>query len=794
MIRKVSPAGLVSTFAGTAGISGYLDGQGSAAKLNAPHGVAVDAAGSVYVADTNNHVIRVVLPSGQVSTFAGVAGTPGPLDGLSSSAMFNSPYGVAVDAAGNVFVADRDNFIVRKVSITLSLPLCDSTWRHAALTYTATLPSSLSLFVDGALRSTSSVSVALLSPASSTLRIGWGGDLSVNSGSLFAGSLAELRIYSRALSVAEVVALSQPPFAGYAALSITPLSLLSPGSTIYNFVCAAGYIGSPSALMRSSFDGSWAFTSAPQCTPCAAGSTSVAGAAACTPCYPGTYSLAGAASCTLCPSGTYGGAAGLSSAACSGFCNACPPGSVFPPLASSMSCASNGARSVPAPLGLLLWPGAHPANAAKVDVIVAPLAQCAQLSSSAACAAAASIAGADGIVRYVVGTAAALHLEAAEELACTAQYPSPSVSPSALATASASVTRSSLPSSAASASPSASARASLSVSSSPTGSASAHASLAPRKFTALPPGAGNGLNAQVRAVCTYNSLVVYGGDFTALGSGTTAANVAAWNPSTSSWLTFGSFTGGAVQSCLQLDTKLVVATAVGAVHTWDGALWAPLGTLNTGASINALVQFGGLLVAAGTHSIQHWSGSTWSTIGSHAGFTSAAAIIFQGYLFVGGSFQPSTTWPCALVAKYDGSSWSCNAGPLGPAVNQHLNYVLALGLHGGSLYAAGFLTIGQNIYSMSSPTGTWVVLAPTAGGDVNFLLEFRGLLYMGAWSSGAIFVLDDSSNSLAVVGGSGLGGRIATKAAVLNDVLYIGGDFSSIGVSGESAKHAVSYA
>jgi hypothetical protein len=302
----------------------------------------------------------------------------------------------------------------------MTFPVCDSTWRHVALTYTATPTLSLSFFIDGVLRTSFPSPVSLPSPTSANIRIGWGGNFSVNSGSLFTGLLAELRIYSRALLGADVVALSQPHLAGYGTLGIKPLSPPSPESSLYSFVCAAGYIGAPSALVKSSNDGSWAFITPPQCTPCAAGSTSVAGAAACTPCYPGTYSLAGAASCTLCPSGTYGGAAGLSSAACSGFCNACPPGSVFPPLASSMSCASNGARSVPAPLGLLLWPGAHPANAAKVDVIVAPLAQCAQLSSSAACAAAASIAGADGIVRYVVGTAAALHLEAAEQLSCAA--------------------------------------------------------------------------------------------------------------------------------------------------------------------------------------------------------------------------------------------------------------------------------------------------------------------------------------------------------------------------------------
>ena len=142
------------------------------------------------------------------TTLAGVAGSFGASDG---SARFYFPRGVAVDATGNVYVADSDNHIIRKLALVTTFPACDSTWRHAALTYTATPSSLISVFVDGALRSTSPASVSIPTPASSTLRVGWGGELSVNSGSLFAGSLAELRIYSRALTVTEVVALSQPP-------------------------------------------------------------------------------------------------------------------------------------------------------------------------------------------------------------------------------------------------------------------------------------------------------------------------------------------------------------------------------------------------------------------------------------------------------------------------------------------------------------------------------------------------------------------------------------------------------
>jgi hypothetical protein len=147
----------------------------------------------------------------------------------------------------------------------------------------------------------------------------------------------------------------------------------------------------------------------------------------CLLCPPGTYSLAGAAVCTRCPAGVYGSAAGLTSAACSGACSpasACPPGTAYPPPpppVSGLSCASVGARAAPQSLGLLLWPAAHPANPQRVDLIVATLAVCQQLGGSCSTAPSNTIAAADGVTTlHIVGTAAALHLEAAEQLSCAA--------------------------------------------------------------------------------------------------------------------------------------------------------------------------------------------------------------------------------------------------------------------------------------------------------------------------------------------------------------------------------------
>ncbi|MGB7810218.1 MAG: hypothetical protein WBP56_03695, partial [Polyangia bacterium] len=115
-IRKITPSGVVTTLAGTAGPSGSADGTGAAARFNQPFGVAVDGSGNVFVADTWNNTIRKVTPSGVVTTLAGTAGSSGSADGTGAAASFSYPYGVAVDGSGNVFVADWGNNAIRKIS------------------------------------------------------------------------------------------------------------------------------------------------------------------------------------------------------------------------------------------------------------------------------------------------------------------------------------------------------------------------------------------------------------------------------------------------------------------------------------------------------------------------------------------------------------------------------------------------------------------------------------------------------------------------------------------------------
>jgi sugar lactone lactonase YvrE len=106
------------SFTTLAGGGGFVspDQIGTAARFNNPAGVAVDSAGNVYVADTFNAAIRKVTPQGVVTTLAGMPGSFGSADGSGSTARFNYPDKLAVDSAGNVFVVDSGNATLRKVT------------------------------------------------------------------------------------------------------------------------------------------------------------------------------------------------------------------------------------------------------------------------------------------------------------------------------------------------------------------------------------------------------------------------------------------------------------------------------------------------------------------------------------------------------------------------------------------------------------------------------------------------------------------------------------------------------
>jgi sugar lactone lactonase YvrE len=125
-IRKITPAGVVTTLAGLAGSRnyGFVDGTGSAARFDGPTGLAVDAAGNLYVADSYNDAIRLVTPEGVVTTLAGGTGVGENIDGPLLQARFYSPSDVALDANGIIYVADSLNCTIRRITrATTSAPL-----------------------------------------------------------------------------------------------------------------------------------------------------------------------------------------------------------------------------------------------------------------------------------------------------------------------------------------------------------------------------------------------------------------------------------------------------------------------------------------------------------------------------------------------------------------------------------------------------------------------------------------------------------------------------------------------
>ena len=114
-VRKITPAGVVTTLAGAANQTGFVDGTGTAARFAVPFDITVDAAGNLYICDHGNHAIRKITPAGVVTTLAG-SGSPGKVDGTGPAALFKFPAGISVDTAGYVYVADTDNQVIRKIS------------------------------------------------------------------------------------------------------------------------------------------------------------------------------------------------------------------------------------------------------------------------------------------------------------------------------------------------------------------------------------------------------------------------------------------------------------------------------------------------------------------------------------------------------------------------------------------------------------------------------------------------------------------------------------------------------
>jgi sugar lactone lactonase YvrE len=116
-IRRIDPAGNVSTIAGRSGVCGSADGPGTAALFCEPRDIAADGWGNLYVADTANSTVRMINPKGVVTTLAGQPGQCGTANGSSTSARFCSPGGITSDFSGNLFVADTGNSTIRKIDL-----------------------------------------------------------------------------------------------------------------------------------------------------------------------------------------------------------------------------------------------------------------------------------------------------------------------------------------------------------------------------------------------------------------------------------------------------------------------------------------------------------------------------------------------------------------------------------------------------------------------------------------------------------------------------------------------------
>lgn len=115
-VRKITAEGIVSTFAGAPGQPGSADGAGAAARFSAPAGIVSDSAGNLFVSDSGNNTIREVTPTGVVTTIAGTPGVTGSADGVGASAQFDHPTGITIDASGNLYVVDSWNDTVRRIT------------------------------------------------------------------------------------------------------------------------------------------------------------------------------------------------------------------------------------------------------------------------------------------------------------------------------------------------------------------------------------------------------------------------------------------------------------------------------------------------------------------------------------------------------------------------------------------------------------------------------------------------------------------------------------------------------
>ena len=282
-IRKIDTSGNVTTFAGST--QGSLDGQGTTAKFYLPSGIVVDSSGNLYIVDRGNHRIRKITPDGNVTTIAG--STVGSVDGQGTTAKFNNPTGITIDSSGNLYVSDYSSHRIRKIT-------------PGGLV--TTIAGSTSGFADG------NITTAKLNlPRGITVD---------SSGNLYVADTGNHKIRKIGLACGPGSQLSNgdcvscaPGTYGIDGLSCTPCAAGKTsvaGSTLASACtsCAAGTSSAAGSTCSPCAAGTYSGVGSASCTPCAAGKTSVAGASTCTTCAAGRFSAAGASSCSICAAGT----------------------------------------------------------------------------------------------------------------------------------------------------------------------------------------------------------------------------------------------------------------------------------------------------------------------------------------------------------------------------------------------------------------------------------------------------------------------------------------------------------
>jgi sugar lactone lactonase YvrE len=327
------------------------------AALAQPSQLAVSPAdGLLYASDLATHKVYRILPGGAAVAVAGSGSNADifaagyVMGGAATAATLRSPRALAPLPNGNILMTDENNAILQINFFPDALPFCDSKWHHFALTFSGGSAGVPRIYVDGALFRTGTPLTFNLptgSSAASALRVGWNGDLAANGGDTFIGRLADLRVYARQLTAAEVLTLSQPPLP--AASASVVVTALAAGASKYVVACAAGFAAPPVTLARQPADLTWAggpATAFGGCSQCAAGFFAPAGSAACLACPAGSYSLsAGSASCTPCGPNTYSSTVGASTA---GVCLTCAGGGAY---------ALGGAAACLCPAGTFLSSG-----------------------------------------------------------------------------------------------------------------------------------------------------------------------------------------------------------------------------------------------------------------------------------------------------------------------------------------------------------------------------------------------------------------------------------------------------